>query len=77
MATATTTVRKSKPKSKASRRSWRGWMTLTDLVAAACATWAAIGGWQETHSVGECVLRIAIVYGAVHAFAPMVRGGKK
>jgi hypothetical protein len=76
MATVTTVVKTKPSKSKASRRSWRGWMTLTDLVAAACATWAAIGGWQETHSVGECVLRVVIVYGAVHAFAPMTRGGK-
>jgi hypothetical protein len=75
MATATTT--KTKKRGQASRRSWRGWMTLTDLIAATCAAWAAVGGWQDTHSVGECALRFAIVYGAVHAFAPMVRGGSR
>lgn len=58
-----------------SRRSWRGWMTWTDLLGAVCATWAAVGGWEE-HSVGGSLLRFVLVYGAVHAVAPMVRGGE-
>lgn len=61
-----------KARGKASRRTLRGWMTLTDLLAAACATWAAIGGWQ-THSFGETVLRFALVYGGVHLLTPLVR----
>lgn len=75
MATATATA-KTTSKSRSSRRSWRGWMTVTDLIAAACSVWVAIGAWQETHSVGECLLRVGLIYGAVHAFAPMARGGK-
>lgn len=72
MATATVNP---KTKARSSRRSWRGWMTVTDLVAAVCATWVAIGGWQ-THSIGESALRVVLIYGLVHAVAPMARGGK-
>ncbi|MGX1956054.1 hypothetical protein ACWIGY_37945 [Streptomyces anulatus] len=62
-------------KGKVSRRTLRGWMTLTDLIAAACGSWAAVGGWQQTHSVVETLIHFALVYGGVHVFKPMVSNG--
>ncbi|WP_162953390.1 hypothetical protein [Streptomyces sp. 11-1-2] len=50
-------------------------MTLTDLIAAACGSWAAVGGWQQTHSVVETLIHFALVYGGVHLFKPMVSNG--
>ncbi|MEU3189483.1 hypothetical protein ABZ686_02310 [Streptomyces sp. NPDC006992] len=77
MATATATAKtKKKPTATRPRRSWRGWMTLTDLVAAVCAIWGVVGGWQETHSIAECTFRAVLIYGGVHVCAPMARGGK-
>lgn len=56
-----TTVKTTRP----SRLSLRGWMTFRDLIAAACGTWAGIGGWHETHSIITTATRFAVVYAGV------------
>ncbi|MGD6765982.1 hypothetical protein ACOKM5_44375 [Streptomyces sp. BH097] len=53
-----TTVKTTRP----SRLSWQGWMNWRDLIGAACGTWAAVGGWHESHDVITTGTRFLVVY---------------
>ncbi|GAA2560141.1 hypothetical protein ACF1GX_30290 [Streptomyces albidoflavus] len=57
------------------RLTLRGWLTVTDLIAALCAIWAVVGGWQENPSTLDALYRGAVVYIGVHLVAPMLRTG--
>ncbi|MGW7268267.1 hypothetical protein [Streptomyces sp. NPDC054842] len=60
-----TTVKTRRP----SRLTLRGWMTLRDLFAAICGTWAAIGGWHESHNVITTATRFVAVFVGYHLIA--------